>query len=132
MKTILIVDDDASFHFLCEMVFQRSGEPFTLLKALDGLQALEILRTTEQTPDLILLDINMPRMNGHEFLAEYEKIATSEIPVVAMLTSSDQRRDRDNAMSYPFVRDYILKPIRKEHIERLKDVHAGICEKLAL
>lgn len=123
MQTILVVDDDEVFHYLCERVFAQAGDNFELLRAFDGVEALELLKEVERTPDLILLDINMPRMNGHEFLAEYAKFSPSEIPVVAMLTSSDQQQDRVNALSYDFVKDYLLKPIRKEDIERLKVVY---------
>ncbi|MEQ8209005.1 MAG: response regulator [Lacipirellulaceae bacterium] len=120
MKTVLVVDDDEVFHYLCERVFAKTRCDYELLSAFDGVEALEVLEKAETPPDVILLDINMPRMNGHEFLKEYSKFCPSEIPVVAMLTSSDQKEDRVNAMSYQFVKDYLLKPIREEDIERLK------------
>ena len=122
MKTILIIEDDDAFHFLCEMAFRRSGRQIKLLKALDGVEALEILEAAETGPDLILVDINMPRMNGLEFLAQYAQRGGGQIPVVAMLTSSDQARDRQQAMSYEFVRDYLIKPLTHENIERLEAI----------
>lgn len=127
MQTILVVDDDESFQFLCKMVFKRSGESCQLIEAFDGIQALEILQAGDPMPDLILLDINMPRMNGHQFLEEYAKLATGDIPVVAMLTSSEQQRDRQNTMRYSFVRDYLSKPLCKEHVQRLKLVFQDVC-----
>lgn len=99
MQTILIVDDDESFHFLCEIQFCRSEKDYKLLKAYDGVEALEILRRTGDCPDLILLGINMPRMDGHEFLEEFAKINSGEIPIVAMLTSTDQQSDKQKALS---------------------------------
>lgn len=120
MYTVLVVDDDECFQYLCETVFKRSGESFKVLSAYDGLEALELLSKTDQAVDLILLDINMPRMNGHEFLEKYQEIHPGDVPVVAMLTSSDQQADRRNALSYSFVKDYLLKPLRKEDIQRLK------------
>lgn len=126
MQTILLVDDDECFQFLCERVIKRSGENITLLKAYDGLEALELLQDGGAKPDLILLDINMPRMNGHEFLAKYSEAAPGEIPIVAMLTSSDQQRDRDSAMQYQFVKDYLVKPFQLEDIERLKGVFSDL------
>ena len=122
MDTILIIEDDDAFHFLCEMAFKRSGRNIKLLKALDGVQAFEVLESAETMPDLILVDINMPRMNGLEFLAEYAKRGGGKIPVVAMLTSSDQARDRQQAMGYEFVRDYLVKPLTAEHIDRLETI----------
>ncbi|SMP67312.1 Response regulator receiver domain-containing protein [Neorhodopirellula lusitana] len=119
MNTILLIDDDEVDQYLCERVFKRSDFSATLLTASDGVEALELLRDAETLPDLILLDINMPRMNGHEFLLEYSKLGHREIPVIVMLTSSDLNRDRDDALKHPAVQDYILKPFRKEMIEKL-------------
>ena len=127
MKKVMVVEDDESFQFLCEMVFRRSGRDVTLIQAFDGVEAMEKLEQMDELPDLILLDINMPRMNGHEFLDAYSKRNPQQIPVVAMLTSSDQQRDRQNAMSYPFVKDYILKPLEKRHIETFE----AMCESLS-
>ena len=127
MKKVMVVEDDESFQFLCEMVFRRSGRNVTLIQAFDGLEAIEKLASMDELPDLILLDINMPRMNGHEFLEAYAKRNPSKIPVVAMLTSSDQQRDRQNAMSYSFVKDYILKPLEAKHIEAFE----AMCEELS-
>tara|TARA_R110002111_G_scaffold76221_1_gene120738 strand:- start:56 stop:466 length:411 start_codon:yes stop_codon:yes gene_type:complete len=120
LNTILLIDDDEIDQHLCQRVFKRSGLSLKLLTARDGVEALELLRETDPFPDLILLDINMPRMNGHEFLAEYSKLGRRDIPVIVMLTSSDQSCDREQAMKHPVVRDYILKPLRKEMIEKLK------------
>lgn len=123
MQTILVIDDDECFHFLCEVAFKKSGENVTLLQAFDGVEALELLRDPTTTmPDVILLDINMPRMNGHEFLAAYAEIHPGVIPIVAMLTSSDQQRDRQDALKYDFVKDYLLKPLSVEDIPRLRVV----------
>ena len=126
MKKVLVIDDDDCFHFLCERVFKRSGEDIEMKSVFDGVEALDLLKSGDYQPDLMLLDINMPRMNGHEFLAEYKKMSFGQVPIVAMLTSSDQEADRDNAMDYPFVRDYLLKPLRKENITTLKTVFAEV------
>ncbi len=119
MHTVLVVDDDECFQYLCKTILERSGQQFNILTAYDGEEALQVLRTSEVLPDLILLDINMPRMNGHEFLNEYAKLAPADVPVVAMLTSSNHEQDRVSALAYSFVKDYLVKPLRKEDIGRL-------------
>ncbi len=121
MRTVLVIDDDECFQFLCEILFKRSEEECEVLQARDGVEALELLESLDKTPDLILLDINMPRMNGHEFLAAYAQSLPQETPVVAMLTSSEQEQDRENAMTYSFVKDYLLKPLRKSDIGKLME-----------
>ncbi|QDS94266.1 Response regulator MprA [Roseimaritima multifibrata] len=119
MNTILLIDDDELDQYLCSRVFKRSGLSLNLLTASDGVEALELLSDTERCPDLILLDINMPRMNGLEFLTEFSKFEHRDLPVIVMLTSSDQRSDREAAMKHPAVKDYFLKPLCKEMIEKL-------------
>lgn len=126
MKCVLLVDDDHDFHFLCEMIIKRSDDQMQLLQAFDGIEALDLLRDGNVKPDVILLDINMPRMNGHEFLEAYEKIAPGVIPVIAMLTSSDQDHDRDKAFRYSFVKDYLVKPFSKNHLDKLKSIVASV------
>ncbi|QDT03954.1 Response regulator MprA [Rubripirellula lacrimiformis] len=119
MNTVFLIDDDEADQYLCQRVFKRSGFSCELWTASDGVEALDLLRDADGVPDLILLDINMPRMNGHGFLAEYSKLWSREIPVIVVLTSSDQACDREQAMKYPAVKDYIVKPLRKEMIETL-------------
>lgn len=130
LTTILIIDDDEAEHYLCEAVFRRASQEVTILKAYDGEEAIGILSGDHPPIDLILLDINMPRMNGHEFLAAYNQMSPGEIPVVAMLTSSDQDRDRDNTAKYPFVRDYQIKPLSKDSIRSLLKIVEGTRQRL--
>ena len=122
MLTILLVDDDEGDHYLCRQIFRRSDVEIELLTAMDGLEALSVIEAHDDLIDVILLDINMPRVNGLEFLQRYSEKATAPIPVVAMLTSSDQGSDREQTMQYDFVRDYMIKPLRKENVAKLVEV----------
>ncbi|MEM7618562.1 MAG: response regulator [Pseudomonadota bacterium] len=126
MKTILIIEDNEADQFLGEMTISSVRPDLQILKAMDGKEALEILSEQDIEPDLILLDINMPRMNGHEFLNAFTDENSREIPVVVMLTSSDQERDKEQAMAYRCVKDYLLKPIKKENIDRLEELVANM------
>ena len=98
----------------------EAGEDIEMRSAFDGTEALEILKSGDYQPDLMLLDINMPKMNGHEFLKVYQSMTNGGVPIVAMLTSSDQEQDKQAALEYSFVRDYLLKPLRKENIAKAK------------
>jgi CheY-like chemotaxis protein len=109
---ILLVDDDAVDVMNVQRAFKKSNIHNTLYVAGDGNQALELLRsgTMPSTNRLILLDLNMPRMNGLEFLralrADPELRAT---PVVVLTTSND---DRDRLQSYAHnVAGYLIKPV---------------------
>ncbi len=124
MKTILIIEDNLADQFLGKAIFNSKRPDVTVHIASDGQEALELLNEGNISPDLILLDINMPRMNGHEFLKEYSEDNKREIPVVVMLTSSDQEQDKEQSFAYKCVKEYLQKPIKFETIERLEQVVA--------
>ncbi len=110
ISKILIIDDSKSDQFIARVAIEELDENVEIFEAKDGLQAIEILQEGHK-PDIILLDINMPKMNGFEFLNAYSKFSEQKISTVVMLTSSEQERDKEQAESFHFVKDYILKPI---------------------
>ncbi|EGG94832.1 response regulator receiver protein [gamma proteobacterium IMCC1989] len=120
INTILVVDDSAGDQFLSQAEIEDWDEGVKLLSAYDGNEALALLQQADSPPDLVLLDINMPSMNGLEFLAEYEKNNQVSLPpVVVMLTSSDQDRDKEQAGIYKCVKEYMVKPLTQEKINAL-------------
>ncbi|SNY93590.1 Response regulator receiver domain-containing protein [Cohaesibacter sp. ES.047] len=122
MQTILIVDDDESDQFICQYTIRKFDASIKTISAYDGQEALGILRET--TPDAIILDINMPIMNGFEFLARYEADFDHHVPVVAMLTSSVLGKDQEQAMQYDFVRTFFEKPLTMDHLQKMKELLA--------
>jgi CheY-like chemotaxis protein len=84
---------------------------------MNGLEALTLLKAT--TPDVIILDINMPVMNGFEFLEHYREEFATHAPVVAMLTSSHHAADRERALHYDFVTSYFEKPLTPENLRAM-------------
>ena len=120
LKTILLVEDSPDDQYISENMFRRVLGDVEVVCAFDGVEALELLASENFKPDVILLDINMPRMNGLEFLKTYGADADPSIPpVVVMLTSSEQESDKTESLSYGCVKEYVLKPIRKQDIEML-------------
>jgi len=112
---VLLVDDDDADIALISQSFNEHRAPVRLHVTNDGVQALAFLRREEEyagapRPDLILLDLNMPRMDGREVLAEVKADRElSTIPVV-MFTTSDQ--PSDIAASYEgHANAYVTKPI---------------------
>lgn len=114
---ILTVDDDENDLFVCHYTIRRFDPQIIVLKAMNGLEALNVLKET--TPDAIILDINMPVMNGFEFLEHYTRDFDSHVPVVAMLTSSHHAADRERALRYGFVKSYFEKPLTSENLRQL-------------
>ena len=110
-KKILIVDDSATVRRLIQFALKSKG--FVLIQAEDGLAALEVLK--HERTDAILLDINMPRMNGLEFLQKIKSDeAYADIPVV-MLTTEGQEEDKERAYALGASK-YIIKPFTSSQL----------------
>jgi len=116
----MIVDDRASDRVLARRVLRKIWPEVEISEVDDGLDAVGLLeRDGEIVPDVILLDINMPRMGGYDFLEAWYADTGIDIPVVFMLTSSDLPADRERARRYPSVKNYIVKPITRETARQL-------------
>ncbi|NKC01953.1 MAG: response regulator [Pseudomonadales bacterium] len=110
ISSVMIVDDSEPDQFIAKNNVEKFDNSIEVLQAYDGQEALEILAELPTQPDFIFLDINMPRMNGHEFLEEYETWEDNTV-VVVMLTSSDQEQDKEKSLAYTCVKKYFSKPL---------------------
>ncbi|KOY86829.1 hypothetical protein AD998_12360 [bacterium 336/3] len=110
------IDDDAINNLVCQKVIQRMNPNAEVLCFTSPAKALDYLvNTNYRTPDLIILDINMPEIDGWEFLNRYQKL---EKPAsVVMLSSSKDESDIKKSRTYSIVKGYIEKPL---NIEKLK------------
>jgi CheY-like chemotaxis protein len=107
-KKILMVDDSRTSVFL-ERTILRDG-PYDLIEASDGAQAVE--KALTERPDLILMDMMMPKMNGLEALERLRELeATRAIPVIMVTTRSEV--DRIDAAFQLGCNDYVTKPIKQ-------------------
>lgn len=110
---ILIVDDSLSVRRVIANLMQHQG--WTQAQAKDGVEALEYLQKVKKAPDLILMDVEMPRMDGFELTAALRAMTLfREIPIV-MLTSRSGEKHRVKALSVG-VTDYLVKPYQEEHL----------------
>ncbi|MCB1864295.1 MAG: response regulator [Chromatiales bacterium] len=108
MATILIVDDSPTEMHVIRSLLESNG--FTTVSAMDGEEALRVARAEQ--PDLILMDVVMPGMNGFQATRELARDpATSKIPVI-MVTTKDQDTDRAWGMRQG-AKDYVVKPFSK-------------------
>lgn len=124
IRSILTVDDDESDLFICAYTIRRFDPGITVHRAENGLAAIELLQRIDR-PDAIILDINMPVMNGFEFLEHYARAFNGHAPVVAMLTSSHLSADRERALRYDFVKSYFEKPLTLADLQVLDTVLGG-------
>ena len=109
---ILLVEDDQVDVMNVTRAFARNKIANPLFVAADGIEALEMLRSGAVPRDrrLILLDLNMPRMSGIEFLRELRADPELHGTPVVVLTTSDDERDKVNAYDLN-VAGYLLKPV---------------------
>lgn len=103
-KKILIVEDEKDLRFFISTALKEAG--FEILEAFDAEEALEILK--KETPDLILLDILLPRMNGFEFLTTIKKDSKLEKIPVIILSNLGQKEEIEEGLRRGAV-DYLIK-----------------------
>jgi len=117
-KTILVVEDDK---FLRELISRKlTGEDFDVLEAVDGEEGIKKIK--EGKPDLVLLDLILPGIDGFEFLAKArEDPETSSIPII-ILSNLGQREEVDKGLKLGAV-DYLIKAhfTPGEIIEKIKN-----------
>lgn len=121
-QKICIIDDDEIYIFLMKKSFAAMGIHQEVISFLNGLDALEefiqLKNNQEDLPGIILLDINMPIMDGWEFLNEFRKIQSenpSKIPIY-IVSSSIANEDIEKSKKYPEIIDYLSKPLELETI----------------
>ena len=96
-KSILLIDDNAAENRYNQIILEEMNVVDKIEIAASGMEALKILKGADHSqPKLILLDINMPKMNGWEFLEAYKKLETDDKnkQVVVILTTSMNPEDR--------------------------------------
>jgi CheY-like chemotaxis protein len=107
---VLLAEDDDDHVLLLQRALRNYPREVQILVARDGQEAVELLRTQSSRPDLILLDINMPKLTGLEVLRAVKgDVELSAIPAV-MLTTSAREEDRTASLTGG-ANDYIIKPV---------------------
>tara|TARA_B100001146_G_C16069266_1_gene385671 strand:- start:263 stop:640 length:378 start_codon:yes stop_codon:yes gene_type:complete len=121
MQSIMVIDDSEADQFFAKLEIEKFDSSIHVLQAYDGLQALEMLKNQSVSPDIIFLDINMPRMSGHEFLEAYVSNFKDKSMVI-MLSSSTLEIDKNRALRHDCVRDYIEKPLNSALLSRARSM----------
>lgn len=115
---VMLVDDDPMSNTYSTLVVKKQNPQTEVVTFNSGMSALNYLKDIENPrPIIILLDLNMPVMNGWDFMEEYEKLDLG-IEVV-VVTSSNEFEDRNRSQSFKGVIDYFVKPITVDNIKRL-------------
>ncbi|MFK7741588.1 MAG: response regulator [Planctomycetota bacterium] len=125
---VMLVDDDEADNFFHRRALQKSGRVDNVVVVDDPRQALAELAAGAIKPNLMFLDINMPGMNGWEFLQCYEALPEEQrqAMVVVMLSTADLTAHRDKVEASPTVHTFRSKPLTSEMfvelLEELEDV----------
>lgn len=116
---ILLVDDDPIFIMLQSRIIRLAGIDYEISEVQNGSDALEWINQCLAMPHLIIifLDINMPIMDGWEFLDNIENHPLKKYLKVIIVTSSVSPSDKIKAQQYPNVIHFIEKPINVQHIQ---------------
>lgn len=132
LSCVLLVDDDATTNYLNRKLLERLAVSSCILEAHNGREALGLLAQHCQSPEagicpaLILLDVNMPLMNGYEFLAAYQQLpeAQRRASVVVMLTTTLHPDDVRRVAQYG-ITSFLSKPLAHEKIKEVLKTHFG-------
>ncbi len=123
---VFVVDDDKIFHFIIKKLLISNNINVEPEFFENGLQAIEGIKNkldkAQAPPDLILLDINMPILDGWQFLEEFKTIKDKIKKEIAIyiISSSDNTVDRDRANDFKEeIKDYYLKPITVEGLKTI-------------
>jgi CheY-like chemotaxis protein len=120
LKCVMLVDDDQNDNFYHEREIKKCNPDILVIEKNTGSDALEYLKANldseDSLPNLIFLDINMPILNGWEFLDAYEKLdkKLQGGVIIIMLSTSGNIEDIEKARTYKCVADYLTKPLTRE------------------
>lgn len=125
-KKILIIDDDEINNLICTRVIKEHDQKIEVTSVTSGVKGLALLNNyiddnVQGLPNIILLDINMPIMNGWEFLDEYRKLNLGPLKTIDlyMLTSSRFYQNTELDEKYIEVKEFLTKPLTLNVLNRI-------------
>lgn len=120
-KNVLLVDDDHVFNFLSSRLFEKLGFNEGIHVAMNGAEALKLINDyysgTQSLPDVILLDLNMPVMDGFEFIEAFHRIRmpNKDRVKIVIVSSSRDEKDVERARNLG-ITHYLVKPIHEKDL----------------
>lgn len=118
---IAIVDDDSIFHFITQKTIEKIAPEHEILHFDNGREAFDYIKSNlpyaDILPELILLDINMPLMNGWQFLDNFKNLKTAAYrPTIYIVSSSSAQTDISKAQTYAELNGYLTKPLSRHQL----------------
>ncbi|MFK7952118.1 MAG: response regulator [Ekhidna sp.] len=131
LKKVLLIDDDEIVNSINKVIIQHAKFADEIIieniaaNAIDYIKGLD----REDLPTAIFLDVNMPEMNGWDFVEEYDKIGVDKDDTkIIMLTSSINPRDQQRALSMNHIQAFVSKPLSPELLNQIYDEHFSASE----
>jgi CheY-like chemotaxis protein len=124
-KSVLIIDNDPIYRTISQKIIEKLDLAETIFVKKNGYTAIDfiinVLATKSKLPEIIFLDIEMPVMNGWEFMDEYCKIENTLLTGIEIyiVSSSISKVDKDKAKSYSEIKDFISKPLTIENLKTI-------------
>lgn len=124
-RSVMLVDDNEIDNIINEKIIEANSFADQILVFQTGQDALEYLREhqgdVESLPEIVFLDINMPIMDGFQFLTDFEEFADEvrDKCKIIMLSSSISPKDIDRAASSRYVKKYLNKPLNARYLEAI-------------
>ena len=123
---VCLIDDDKIYQFTAKMILEATGLTSNIKTFFNGKEAIDFLTHPDNQhpdilPDVIFLDINMPIMNGWDFLKAFELVHET-LPkkiVIYVVSSSVDESDIQKSRGFEIVTDYVIKPINREKYRQL-------------
>jgi two-component system, chemotaxis family, chemotaxis protein CheY len=123
ISQIWIIDDDDICRFMLQSMLENTGQVGSVRQFRNGLEALDYLSQQQQQPgqlpDLIFLDLEMPFMDGWQFLEKYS-LTGFTIPIY-IVSSSTSLEDIDRSKTYALIKGYLIKPVFNVNILKVMD-----------
>lgn len=120
---LLVIDDDDINVFIIKKIVEKTGFDIEMIARNNGQQAIDYLTETisqhKPLPKLVLIDINMPVMNGWEFIEAYETLGIEQQVDMYILSSSVYENDIEKTKNYKAVKGFISKPLSMERLTEL-------------
>lgn len=122
MLKVLLIDDDEFTNELDVYLFKTEGATVDVrTSGVDALEYLEVCKIIKMFPDILIVDLYMPGINGFSFLKHYETHFRNDCPdlKIYILSSAFMQREIDEALSYDFVEEFLSKPLTSEKIKEI-------------
>lgn len=129
INKVMLIDDNEADNFLHKIIIEESNLAHSISIANDAYEAIDIIKESNtdsvDSPDLIFLDINMPGINGWEFLDQISDILPqlSPQPIIIMLSTSQNPEDINRADQHPKIQEFHNKPLSSEILEHISQTY---------